>query len=88
MTFPLLFNLQNDTKVWIVWAFASNGSDAFAYHQSNKAIVSPQHNLIAEAMSAAMQPSATPTTKNAGSDVGSRVVTYAILALIICVLHF
>jgi len=71
-----------DSDVWIVWAWrrnddASSGLNSNLKHSST-GVSKRKYNLIKEAMN----------PSSAASETGSRVLAYAILALIACVLSF
>jgi len=79
----LLFFTQKNSEVWIVWAWhnnddASSGLNSTMQKHSATGVSKRKYNLIKEAMN----------PSSAASETGSRVLAYAILALIACVLSF
>ena len=74
--------MQEDNEVWIVWAWRNN-DDASAglnwnLKHSSTGVSKRKYNLIEEAMN----------PSSVANETGSRVLVYAILALIVCVLSF
>jgi len=74
---------RKNSEVWIVWAWhnnddASSGLNSTMQKHSATGVSKRKYNLIKEAMN----------PSSAASETGSRVLAYAILALIACVLSF